>query len=60
LALFELIDHSTERAWIMHSRGAFDVLCALGAENITTSAEMDMLVAQTEMMVSALCVLVIC
>jgi hypothetical protein len=60
LALFELLDHSTERAWIMHSRGAFDVLCALGPENITTSAEMDMLVAQTEMMVSTLCVFVIC
>jgi hypothetical protein len=60
LAFFELIDHSTERAWIMHSRGAFDVLCALGPDNVITSAEKDMLVAQTEMMVSIMFGLHIC
>lgn len=53
LILAQLIDHSSERAWIIHSRGAFDVLGALGPGKITTRTEKDMLVAQAEIMVSS-------
>ncbi|KAF2469835.1 uncharacterized protein BDR25DRAFT_343509 [Lindgomyces ingoldianus] len=43
------------RAWIMHSRGAFDILEALGPENITTEVEKDILIAQAELMILEAC-----
>lgn len=35
----------------MHSRGAFDVLGALGPQSITTELDKDLLVTQAEIMV---------
>ena len=47
----QLLDYSSERAWIMHSRGAFDVLEALGPYSIVTEIDKSMLIAQAELMV---------
>jgi hypothetical protein len=49
--LRQLLDHSSQHNWILHAKGAFDVLDALGPESIKTEAEKDLLVAQSEVMV---------
>lgn len=41
------------RNYICHARGAFNVLHALGPENIVSEGEKDLLIAQAEVMVRA-------
>ncbi|KAK5193271.1 hypothetical protein LTR92_006640 [Exophiala xenobiotica] len=46
LLLSEVLDESSRHGWIMHARGAFDILQALGPDNIRTEIEKDMFVTQ--------------
>ncbi|KAK6364246.1 hypothetical protein LTS17_012417 [Exophiala oligosperma] len=46
LLLAEVLDNNSQNGWIMHARGAFDVLLALGPDKIHTEVEKDLLITQ--------------
>lgn len=47
-----MLDNNSQNGWIMHARGAFDVLLALGPDKIHTEVEKDLLITQGGGMVS--------
>ncbi|KIW10463.1 hypothetical protein PV08_11427 [Exophiala spinifera] len=46
LLLSEVLDNSSHHGWIMHARGAFEVLLALGPDRINTEVKRDLLITQ--------------
>ncbi|RMZ89954.1 hypothetical protein DV736_g2814, partial [Chaetothyriales sp. CBS 134916] len=51
LALFELLDASSQTAWILHTRGAVKMLEHVGAANIVTEPQKTLLATQTPIMI---------
>lgn len=47
----QLLEHSSQHAWILHSQGAVHILAAIGPDNIKSEFEKTLLAAQCQIMV---------